>query len=406
MSKNYIAAISAAFLTLTASAQIVTDQVSMGPGNANMVFYSLENGEVGQFNQASWDIAFDVAPMGSTALINTGLGCELYPYGSIDMWDEVSIEALDSLPMYLNDHTSWSNGAFSQGGDDMFQIGWGTYDVITHVVTGDIAYILKLSDDTYKKVALLALQGGAYEFKYANIDGTEETTLTVAKADYAGKNFAFYSLVTEEMHDVEPLEWDFVFMNYLVDFGGGFTYPVTGCLTNRGVLTQQADELLDVYYDEALDTLAMSEDANIIGYDWKDYDMDLGEYVLADDRCYFVTTTSGDIYRVVFTGYGGSSTGDIEMGFILEYEAENSVEEAGFNFNIFPNPVTNGQLNITTDFNSPISVTIFNSAGQVVVSEVLNSNFNTINTNNLSTGLYSVVLRSDAVMKTKALIIK
>ena len=288
----------------------------------------------------------------------------------------------------------------------MFQLGWGTYDIITHVVTGDISYILKLSNDTYKKVALLSLQGGAYEFKYANIDGTNETTISVNKADYAGKNFAFYSLVTEEMYDIEPLEWDMVFMNYLVDFGGGFTYPVTGCLTNRGVTTQQAEELLDPITDDALNTLLMSENADIIGYDWKNYDMDLGEYVLADDRCYFLTSTNGNIYRLLFTGYGGSANGDIDMSIVLEVEAENSIIELENGFNIYPNPSSGGILNITTEFNNQIELTIYNATGQIVVSEIINSNHTTIGTSDLQTGLYSVVLRSNTVFAQKSLIIK
>ena len=406
MIKNYIATTFAAFLTLALSAQVINDQVSMGPGNANMIFYSLENGEISQFDQVSWDVAFDVTPMGSTAMINTGKGCTLHPFGSVDQWDEAANIEVDSLEVYLNDHSSWSNGAFSQGGDGMFQLGWGTYDVITHVVTGDVAYILKLSDDTYKKVALISLQGGAYEFKYANLDGTNETTISVNKSEYTGKNFAFYSLVTEEMHDIEPLEWDMVFMNYIVDFGGGFTYPVTGCLTNRGVITQQADELVDPITDEALDTLQMSENADIIGYDWKSYDMDLGEYVLADDRCYFVTATNGNIYRLIFTGYGGSATGDIDMSIVLEVESENSIHELTSNFNIYPNPSIGGILNVAKDFNNSVEMIIYNAAGQIVVSEVLNSNITSLNTSDLQAGFYSVVLRSNTVFVQKSLIIK
>ena len=407
MSTKNIAVLASAFLMQFATqAQVINDQVSMGPGNANMIFYSLENGEISQFDQASWDIAFDVAPMGSTALINTGLGSELYHYGSMAEWDLVDTAAIDTLTLYLNDHTAWANGAFSQGGDGMFQIGWGTYDVITHVVTGDNVYIQKLTDGSYKKVALMSLEGGAYEFKYANIDGSNENTILVDKADYEGKNFAFMNLATEEMHDIEPLEWDMVFMNYIVDFGGGFTYPVTGCLTNRGVTTQQSDELLDPLYDDALDTLAMSEDANIIGYDWKSYDMDAGEYVLETERCYFLTSANGAIYRVVFTGYGGSANGDIDMSIVLEVASDISVAEISNDFNIYPNPVTNGNLNIASTINGAANVTIYNAAGQVVVSEMVQSNFNKVDVNGLPSGFYSVVLRSDAVRMQKALIIE
>jgi hypothetical protein len=164
--------------------------------------------------------------------------------------------------------------------------------------------------------------------------------------------------------------------------------------------------LVDPITDEALDTLQMSENADIIGYDWKSYDMDLGEYVLADDRCYFVTATNGNIYRLIFTGYGGSATGDIDMSIVLEVESENSIHELTSNFNIYPNPSIGGILNVAKDFNNSVEMIIYNAAGQIVVSEVLNSNITSLNTSDLQAGFYSVVLRSNTVFVQKSLIIK
>ena len=51
-----------------ASAQDVTyDLLSMGPGNANALFYSLSEGVVGEAPLDAWEVSFDVRSMGSTA---------------------------------------------------------------------------------------------------------------------------------------------------------------------------------------------------------------------------------------------------------------------------------------------------------------------------------------------------
>ena len=97
----------------------------LGEGNANMSFYSLANGELTQVPLADWHIALDVRAIGSTARINGGLGLKLYPYGSLAEWDNVDLTTWLPGEPYRNNQTDWSNAAFSQGGDGMFDLGWG-----------------------------------------------------------------------------------------------------------------------------------------------------------------------------------------------------------------------------------------------------------------------------------------
>ena len=253
---------------------VVYDQLSMGQGYENMLFYSLDNGLVGEAPMAGWDLSFDIRPMGSTVNINCGMGHTLYPFGAIEEWDNASVEGWEPTEPYRNDHTSWSQGAFNQGNDpsDSFDLGWGIYDMVTHTVNTDRMYVLALPSGEYKKIAILSLVSGVYTFKYANMDGSEETQSTIDKSNYPGKLCVYYNLQNHETLDYEPAgAWDFIAMRYLDNIGDGVYYGVTGVLVNSGVSTQQKDGLFDPFSDGSYDSELLSDSTNAIGHDWKAY---------------------------------------------------------------------------------------------------------------------------------------
>ena len=233
-------------LTTAPSAQaqeVIYDSVVLGEGNANMSFYSLANGELAQVPLADWHIALDVRAMGSTARINGGLGLKLYPYGSLAEWDNVDLTTWVPGEPYRNNQTDWSNAAFSQGGDGMFDLGWGVYDVVTHIVTSDVMYLVQLPDQSWKKLALLSLSSGVYDVQFANLDGTDFFNVSVNKADYDGQLFAYCNLLTGSVEDLEPTEpWDIAFFTYEDEIAPGTYYPVTGGLIHPNVAVQQVEK--------------------------------------------------------------------------------------------------------------------------------------------------------------------
>src|SRR5690606_16438540 len=87
-------------------------------------------------------------------------------------------------------------------------------------------------------------------------------------------------------------------------------YVVSGIFTNIGVGVIKA-EGVDADSYEAYEADAFTELKNAIGHLWKSYDMASGEYVVADSTVFFVQDLAGDIWKVVFTAFGGSATGDM-----------------------------------------------------------------------------------------------
>lgn len=389
------------FSVFSINAQI-EDTVSTGLSYANDVYYSLENNEVLTVERENWDIAFSVGGMGSTILTNEGAGTSLYfyPNGDTSAWSTVDTAGIETWTKYYNHDSLWSVGAFSQTAtmykDEVFEtydMGWGLYDYgTTHAVKGDSLFVLKLSDGSFKKLWIDRLQSGHYYFKSADLDGANEVSDTVVKTDYENKNFGYYSLKTGTELDREPdnSTWDLLFTKYNTPVMGryGLTpYGVTAVLSNDGVLVNKVSGVAT----EESDTLSSSFSGSLsaIGGDWKSYSHTSGGYVVSDSLTYFVKSKDSDLWKVVFTGFGGSSNGNyiFSKEKILSVGMMESINV--LNVSTYPNPTTDF-LNIVLHQkdNENLNVTIFDMSGSLVYSELF-AGMPGVNNLQLSVGEYS-----------------
>ena len=373
------------------SQDIVYDDISMGAGYENMLFYSLENGLVAEAPMDGWDISFDVRSMGSSIRINGGMGHSLYYYGTLDEWDTVSLDNLDMSNQLRNKHNSWSLGAFTQFNDpdNDFDLGWGIYDIITHIVTGDKVFVLMLPTGEYKKITIISLASGVYTFKYADINGENEYEIEIAKNDFSGKLQAYFNLSSNQILDYEPEEsWDFLFTRYVEDLGNEYYYGVTGVLNRHTIGAYQADNLFDPFVDQTFDETLLNDSVNCIGYDWKEYSMGSG-YSLIDDRCYFVYDDLGMTWRVVFTGFEGMSTGNIQLGKIkLESSSTNDLKHNYLT--IYPNPASQEDHIQIKDISEIKSIRVISSNGNTVFHKDISGLTSYIYLPQLESGLYIV----------------
>ena len=379
------------FYHLFYSQDIVYDDISMGAGYENMLFYSLENGLVAEAPMDGWDISFDVRSMGSSIRINGGMGHSLYYYGTLDEWDTVSLDNLDMSNQLRNKHNSWSLGAFTQFNDpdNDFDLGWGIYDIITHIVTGDKVFVLMLPTGEYKKIAIISLASGVYTFKYANLNGENEYEIEIVKNDFSGKLQAYYNLSSNQILDYEPEEsWDFLFTRYVEDLGDEYYYGVTGVLNRHTIGSYQADNLFDPFVDQTYDENLLNDSVNCIGYDWKEYSMGSG-YSVVDDRCYFVYDDLGMTWRVVFTGFEGMSSGNIQLGKIkLESSSINDLENNSLT--IYPNPASQHDQIQIKNISEMESIKVISSNGKTLFHQDISGSTSKIYLPQLESGLYLI----------------
>ena len=397
-------------------AQVITDTVSCGATYANQIWYSLENDNQADAPKNNWDIAFDVSSYGTSIHINSAIGVTLWTHPDLTIadWAETADTAgITTWTAAYNSETSWVTGAFDQGvSSDPFDVGWGMYNVVTHVVSGDSIFILKLANNSYKKLWIENLSGGTFNFKYADLDGTNEQTAALLKSAYTGRNFAYYSIQNNQAVDREAVastEWDLVFGQYTTFIP--MAYTVAGVLSNKDVTVAKAENLDDAASYNNWGAHEFSENINEIGYNWKNFTGMSWE--IQDSLAFFVKSTTDDIWKVIFTGFGGSGTGNFI--FTKEKLSTAHVTDLGQNtgsFAIYPNPARE-QLNLVYNFDQAVqngTYKVLELSGKTVLSGALNTNSGLhtqqLETSALKAGSYIVSLEFDGQSLQHKLIIQ
>ena len=295
--------------------------LTMGNGYANDVYYSMANGVVATVPRTNWDIAFMTGSRTSTIIINAGAGIKLYTYpdGDLSAWSVVNPAGISTWKPMNNSDTTWSLGAFERNALGHPDYGWGIYNSVSHDVVGDSIFIIQLKDQSLRKLSVTkkVSVGNEYIFRFAGIDGSNQVIDTVDCKPYTGKNFIYYSFDEQNVIDREPLtdSWDFMITKYIEMIpdgsGGKVPYPVIGVLTNSGIRSATIDnvDVTTTDYSSASFVSSVSE----IGSDWKSFNMTLNQWTLKSNSVYFVRDRNMKVYKVVFTGFGGSGTGRIEF---------------------------------------------------------------------------------------------
>ena len=358
---TFIALLAAAFSgIMPGMAQVgpVNDTIYMGAGYANEVYYSMSAGNKGAVDRKQWDIAFRASRRSASIITNDGAnnasaginGVELYTYpkASISGWLTVDTAGMYSWKNMVNSTTDWEEGAFCRYQKGHPDYGWGKYNSVSHDVVGDSLFIIKLRDGSLRKIWIVRKYStdNLYEFRYANIDGSHDTTVTLDCNPYSTKNFVGYSLTTNKVVDFEPVvstQWDLLFTKYIYTYpasspSAGTLYPVTGVLSNYNVKVKKYTELVSGF--PVIDPKTMDSTRSAIGWDWKYFDMNTFVYKIVDPLVYFVQDQSGAMFKLTFKEFVGSSTGRI----VLQKEQNtftgiDELAKSGFNATVYPNPV-------------------------------------------------------------------
>lgn len=292
------------------------ESISMGAGYIQDIYYNLENGVVSEVPRTNWDIAFSADPMSSSIIINDGAGVVLKEVPTIVDWqwsDATDTTGYSTWESFYNSNETWELGAFGQNAGTHPNYGWGEYNETTHNVEGVALYIIKLVNGDFKRIFIEikdAMQQ-EYTFKYSNIDGSDEVAETISFAGLT-ENFIYYSIENKTVltnREPDASTWDLLFTQYRNE---EINYLVTGVKQNIGVEVIEMDNVEDM---TSVDYIASEFDDNIteIGSDWKEFNNATFQYSLDNDKMYFVKNTNGDVYKLVFTGFEGSSSGNIEF---------------------------------------------------------------------------------------------
>lgn len=392
--------------------------VSIGPSYVNQAYYSLHNGVQLTSPLAAWDLGFEINGFTSTIMVNTAKGLKVYETPiSIADWESLTAPDIANWTLISNSDTDWSQGALSHGNDlydpSGLHLGWGEYSMDTHFVVGDKVYVIEVAADTYRKLRIDALIEGVYTFTYADIDGENQWTKDLVKADFAGKNFGFFDFASGSTVNIEPLaaNWDLLFTKYtaLVESEGDtIPYNSTGVLQNKLVSTVEVDGVdptMATWGGEPFDTLM-----NAIGHDWKSVDMTTFQWNILPNRTYFVQDRANDIWKIVFTGFGGSATGNYD--FTQQLVSAASMREVAYHeLVVFPNPSSKGRLNVVLGQEvRKGQLSLIDRAGRIVKQRPVNGTgalaTMTVDLAGVEAGLYFMRLDTEGSVYTTRLVVE
>jgi hypothetical protein len=388
--KKKIFTIGLVILGTTLNAQ-VSDSVALGAGYMNESYYSLQDGEVANVINNDWDLAFDMSNFGATIRSNRLSSVFLYP-GSISDWETLDTAGIEEWTRYYNSDITWSFGALNAPAtDDPEDLGWGTYNTTTHFTDGSRLFVVELQSGEFRKLFIEKLASGTYTFQHDKLDNSDLSNETVVKADYNTQNFIHYSMETKTIISREPHTgtWDIVFSNYHSEIIPDVYYGVTGVLSNVGVTTQEIDDLPS---DEAIFSGTFDNEINVIGHNWKSFNMDTWLYDIEDSLTYFVFTNNEDVWKLVMTGFNGSVDGKVY--FTKELVSASGInEEAQVEFALYPNPTVDF-LTVSSSVELDL-VNIYGMNGQLVQSTLVGgANMVQLDVERLTSGTYIVETRS------------
>ncbi len=395
---------------------LTSDSVTMSPGYANEVYYSMPNGEISAGPRNTWDIAFRTSKMSSSILINDGAGVILWSYPNADSsgWASVDTAGLFAwTPMY-NDPTDWENGAFSRYAQGHPDYGWGVYNTITHDVVGDSIFIIQLRDGSLKKFRIIKKNSVAdiYSFKWADIDGGNEMTEDLALETFLDQDFFGYSLETAAPAPFQPLtaQWDILFTKYMSVQEDGSPYPVTGVLSNPEVKVKRFAEVPVTYADWWVGDWDSTRSP--IGWDWKSFNMGTFSYEITDSLVFFVLAQDNNIYKLVFTKFEGSSTGNI--GFDRGKVSSLGIGDAGRSMAVtaYPNPASDRvRLYFSPGTSGKADILLTDLTGRVVASQQMNATAGNLeeavfDVSSLTSGIYLAVITSGSEKAIRKIVVR
>lgn len=390
--------------------QETTVNLSLGASYTSQVYYKLNTKTETTVAANSWDLAFFRASNYEHGIrVNDGIGIEVFEAANqATAWNTIDITNEAAWSKLYNSDTDRINGAFMQGSATY---GWGEYNTATHHITGTIIYVLKYTDGSYKKFICEDFYGG-YTIKYASWNGSdwsEDKSAVISNSNNSNNTYNYFSLQNDSEVMIEPAatDWDFVFTKYFTDVSTS-KYNVTGVLSsdNITVATATGDTTNNLSYSEAINT---------IGYNWKSLNA-TWTYDVDSELKFYVKDKDEKIYKLYFTEFGGSSTGNLAFNF-EDVTQTLGIEEIGESiaFGIYPNPVrSDKKINIVFDVNkvnkNENKIEIYNLSGQKVLATSITNSLGfynkEINLSSLNSGIYMLKFTSGNYQKTKKIVIQ
>lgn len=293
------------------SYDLETVTIPMGKDYAGQYFYNLSTSSVVQQNDRdAWDLAFQAEPDGYHIFLNSAKYMSAYKTSSTNFDDSFTYDS--DLAKY----------DASSGNPDSTAIGdWGNFNSTSLSPYGYIYLIDRGKDESSNEIGQMKFKvtgadDSTYQVTFANIDGTNPQSLTIHKDD--DYNFAYLSFDDGQV-DIEPLKqtWDLKFTMYTNIFtsdpggevpwseGDTIPYLVNGVLLNPDHISIAMDttKAYDAIDHDNMQQFTFSNKWDVIGWNWKHFDLNEGGYTTDTSKVYMIKSTDGSSYKLRFVDF-------------------------------------------------------------------------------------------------------
>jgi hypothetical protein len=279
----------------------------MGENYNSVVFYDFETDSIVAVQQLDqWHIAVYSNPTATDShyvRLNTGLVSSVQHTTFVDTSKPITAEMLSNYPARYD---------VSSGNHDSLAFGqWWNSPV-------SVIYVLNIGTDAYgkplglRKVIFVAATATTIVLRVAPLSERTWRTITVYKDPQ--RTWTGINILEDDHRAVcEPptTTWDVQFTRYTHLFNENnqvLPYAVTGVLinTNRvkvGKLTAVADSVTATTVEQML----FYTQSDIIGYNWKTFDLAQGEFSVHPEKVYIIQTALGTIFRMNFLEFYDTS---------------------------------------------------------------------------------------------------
>lgn len=280
------------------SGDVITSAVNMESNYRYQVYFDLKtNTVVGSNLKTAWDLAFDAEASGYHIKLNGSKSMYAYDTETTD-FDAVT------------DTSGFGNGkSWDEPTGNLDSTAVGEWTGENHVYIIDRGYNENGVHQGFRKIVFESVNANEYQVKFAALNGSGLTELTIAKDDTY--NFAFLSFESSSVVMIEPpkADWDLVFTQYThIFYEPELTvYLVTGCLLNHSGTRSVMDET-NAFADIDFSFVSgynFTSNVNTIGYDWKEFNG--STYVVLSDKNYIIEDRDGLYYKLHFIDFYNSA---------------------------------------------------------------------------------------------------
>jgi hypothetical protein len=275
-------------------------QVDMGEDYDYQFFISLKHQKVVHISRSDmWDIAFQNGTDQHGVFLNGGKGMAAYKTSKTNFADVHAADTLISKDKWTYDAPN--------GSIDSTAIGdWYPKSNV---------YLIRMNESGSKirKLQIIEVDPLQYVIAVSDLQSTVPFSVTILKNQkFNFTYFSFDQLKTVPNVEPEKTSWDLQATRYHVTFYNEtpvLHYMVTGLLTNPYNTAAYKDSVLEYANldKQTAESLVSYNDRNVIGFDWKNYDLNMGVYTVVKKYNYLIRNQDNLYFKLRFLDFYSSS---------------------------------------------------------------------------------------------------